>query len=143
MQLGFSDDGEPSGTAGKPILAQLMGSNVGEVCAVVTRYYGGIKLGTGGLVRAYSSGVRQGLLTLETELKLHRQIIVLEYAYDQQAVIEQMLQKFKCNVLQNHFAADVHAHIEVESQSLEALKNFVSNASKGKIIVKISDEKSR
>ena len=53
MQWGFSDDGEPSGTAGKPILAQLSGAGVGEITAVVTCYSGGIKLGTGGLVKAY------------------------------------------------------------------------------------------
>ncbi len=52
---GFSDDGEPSGTAGKPILAQLSGSGVGEITAVVTRYYGGVLLGTGGLVKAYGA----------------------------------------------------------------------------------------
>ena len=51
QQLGFSDDGEPAGTAGKPMLAQLMGSGVGEITAVVVRYYGGILLGTGGLVK--------------------------------------------------------------------------------------------
>ena len=59
MKWGFSDDGEPSGTAGKPILAQLTGSGVGEITAVVTRYYGGIRLGTGGLVKAYDGGVQQ------------------------------------------------------------------------------------
>ncbi|CAE6878617.1 IMPACT family member YigZ [Vibrio sp. B1FLJ16] len=61
MKWGFSDDGEPSGTAGKPILAQLSGSRVGEITAVVTRYSGGIKLGTGGLVKAYGGGVQQAL----------------------------------------------------------------------------------
>jgi uncharacterized YigZ family protein len=60
QQLGFSDDGEPAGTAGKPMLAQLMGSGVGEITAVV-RYYGGILLGTGGLVKAYGGGVHQAL----------------------------------------------------------------------------------
>ena len=53
QQLGFSDDGEPAGTAGKPMLSALQGSQVGEISAVVVRYYGGILLGTGGLVRAY------------------------------------------------------------------------------------------
>ncbi|BAE73394.1 IMPACT family member YigZ [Sodalis glossinidius str. 'morsitans'] len=54
---GLSEDGEPSGTAGKPILAQLDRSGLGEITAVVVRYYGGIQLGTGGLVKAYSAGV--------------------------------------------------------------------------------------
>ena len=66
MKWGFSDDGEPSGTAGKPILAQLSGSGVGELTAVVTRYSGGIKLGTGGLVKAYGGGVQQALKLLQT-----------------------------------------------------------------------------
>ena len=52
QQLGFSDDGEPAGTAGKPMLSALLGSQIGEISAVVVRYYGGILLGTGGLVRA-------------------------------------------------------------------------------------------
>lgn len=59
QQYGFSDDGEPSGTAGKPLLNMLLGSGLGEVGVIVVRYYGGIKLGTGGLVRAYSSGLTE------------------------------------------------------------------------------------
>ena len=72
---GFSDDGEPSGTAGKPILAQLSGSGIGEMTAVVTRYSGGIKLGTGGLVKAYGGGVQQALKQVQTiEKKNHHPI---------------------------------------------------------------------
>lgn len=77
MKWGFSDDGEPSGTAGKPILAQLTGSGVGEIAAVVTRYYGGIRLGTGGLVKAYGGGVQQALKLLSTvEKKITVQLLV-------------------------------------------------------------------
>ncbi len=56
-----SDDGEPSGTAGRPALAVLQGSGLGDIAVVITRYFGGTKLGTGGLVRAYSDSVRQVL----------------------------------------------------------------------------------
>jgi uncharacterized YigZ family protein len=69
-QMGMTDDGEPSGTAGRPMLAVLMGSGVGDIAVVVTRYFGGIKLGTGGLVRAYGGGVKQVLETLPVREKI-------------------------------------------------------------------------
>ena len=63
-RVGMSDDGEPHGTAGRPMLTVLLHSGVGDVAVVVTRYYGGTKLGTGGLVRAYSGGVQKALATM-------------------------------------------------------------------------------
>ena len=65
-RVGMSDAGEPHGTAGRPMLTVLLHSGVGDVAAVVTRYYGGTKLGTGGLVKAYSGCVQQALATLPT-----------------------------------------------------------------------------
>ena len=64
IAIGFSDDGEPGGTAGRPMFQALEGSGLGEVGCVVIRYFGGIKLGTGGLVRAYTKAVLQALTTL-------------------------------------------------------------------------------
>lgn len=61
---GSSDDGEPHGTAGRPILQVLLGSQFGEICMVVSRWFGGVKLGTGGLVRAYQQAARENLETL-------------------------------------------------------------------------------
>ena len=63
-QVGFSDDGEPHGTAGRPMLQVLLHCGVGEITMVVTRWFGGVKLGTGGLVRAYQDSVRENLATL-------------------------------------------------------------------------------
>ena len=68
--VGCSDDGEPAGTAGQPMLKVLLHSGVGEIVAVVTRYFGGTKLGRGGLVRAYSGGVQAVLETLDTVHKV-------------------------------------------------------------------------
>ncbi len=71
--IGSSDDGEPGGTAGRPMLAVLEGSGLLEIVAVGTRYFGGTKLGTGGLVRAYSGAVREALAELAVEVRvLHR-----------------------------------------------------------------------
>lgn len=79
--VGCSDDGEPTGTAGQPMLKVLLHSGVGEIVAVVTRYFGGTKLGRGGLVRAYSGGVQAVLETLDTvhKVEMVRLALTLEY----------------------------------------------------------------
>lgn len=65
-QVGMSDDGEPHGTAGRPMLTVLLHSGVGDICCVVTRYFGGTLLGKGGLVKAYSGGIQLALSELPT-----------------------------------------------------------------------------
>lgn len=79
---GMSDDGEPSGTAGPPVLSVLRGSEIGDVIIVVTRYFGGTKLGTGGLVRAYSEATHIALNSLKTELKIEKRLLGIELPYN-------------------------------------------------------------
>jgi uncharacterized YigZ family protein len=78
---GMSDDGEPSGTAGPPVMAVLRGADVGDAVVVVTRYFGGTLLGTGGLVRAYGDAAREVLVTLPTELNIPKVTVGLELPY--------------------------------------------------------------
>src|SRR5512143_848730 len=78
---GLSDDGEPTGTAGPPALAVVRGADVGDVALVVTRYFGGTKLGTGGLVRAYSDAARAALAGMQTCEKVERRQLGLTMPY--------------------------------------------------------------
>ena len=87
----MSDDGEPNGTAGKPMLNVLEHSGVGDVCAVVVRYFGGIKLGTGGLVRAYSSSVSEAMKQAEFITKVAMQTLNLSFSYAEEAQIRYLL----------------------------------------------------
>lgn len=107
QQLGFSDDGEPTGTAGKPILAPLLGSGMGEVTAVVVRYFGGIKLGTGGLVRAYGSGVQQALKVLSTKTKVPQLRFNVECEYSLVSLLEQVVEQYQGQVLSSEYTDKV------------------------------------
>ncbi len=90
---GFSDDGEPSGTAGKPMLNVLMHSGIGCILVVVTRYFGGIKLGTGGLVRAYTDATNEVLSELETVLKEDVVEAELNISYSMEPLVRNHLEK--------------------------------------------------
>lgn len=107
QQLGFSDDGEPTGTAGKPILAPLLGSGMGEVTAVVVRYFGGIKLGTGGLVRAYGSGVQQALKLLPTKTKVPQLCFSVACEYSLISLLEQVVEQYHGQVLSSEYTDKV------------------------------------
>lgn len=133
QQLGFSDDGEPSGTAGKPMLAQLMGSGLGEVTAVVVRYYGGVMLGTGGLVKAYGGGVQLALTQLERQLKIPKQSYRLDCHYAQLAEVERIVQRFQGDILDTHFTERVTAVIALPERYLAECNEALSQFSRGEL----------
>ena len=140
VQLGFSDDGEPSGTAGKPILAQLKGSGVGEICAVVTRYSGGIKLGTGGLVKAYGGGVKQALELLQTVEKVPASTVMLNCDYATQASVERLVNEYQGQVVNCEFASDVIMRLEVPQLSAKQFVENLFQITQGKVKAKIAGE---
>ena len=101
------DDGEPSGTAGRPSLAVLRGSGLGDVAVVVTRYFGGTKLGTGGLVRAYSDAVRAVLEILPRAEKVATYTIVTAAPYSFFERVRLAVEAHHGQILEEDFAADV------------------------------------
>ncbi|CNH23986.1 IMPACT family protein [Yersinia pekkanenii] len=131
QQLGFSDDGEPSGTAGKPILAQLMGSGVGEITAVVVRYYGGIKLGTGGLVRAYGSGVQQALKQIEVKYKVPQVEYTLQCDYAQLSIVETLLKQVEGQILRSEYAELVTLHLSLPATQASQVGDKLRDLSRG------------
>ncbi len=107
QQRGFSDDGEPSGTAGKPMLAQLSGSGLGHIVAVVVRYYGGIKLGTGGLVKAYGGGVQLALTLVGREKKIPSLEFVVRCRYDQQPWIATVVKQMEGRIVHGEYGESI------------------------------------
>lgn len=128
---GFSDDGEPSGTAGKPMLAHLVGSGLGQLTAVVIRYFGGIKLGTGGLVKAYGSSVGQALEQLETKLYVPLASIEFSYRYELQAIVELLIKRFNVKILHSEYLDKVFVCVEIALSEqvlfIESLKDLSKN----------------
>jgi uncharacterized YigZ family protein len=136
VQMGCSDDGEPKGTAGKPMLAQLQGTNVGEIIAVVVRYSGGIKLGTGGLVRAYSNGIQQLTAQMETVEKRFYQQYQLHCDYAQMALIENLLANISGRIVQVEYLQSVNALIEVDQQFTQPFLEQLNSLTQGKVSAK-------
>ena len=111
--LRFSDDGEPQGTAGKPILEVINGSGIHNICIVVTRYFGGTLLGTGGLVRAYTDASKEALLACETKLMQRIVPVDIKCSYTDMGKIQYILNSAGVNIVNTEFAEDVLMSIEI------------------------------
>jgi uncharacterized YigZ family protein len=122
VDMGSSDDGEPAGSAGRPMLASLQGAELGEIGAVVVRYFGGTKLGVGGLVRAYSSGIKQGLSKLTTQVKFIRKTAKLKCQYNQLADVEHLIHKYLGVITGRQFTETIELDFEL---ALSHQDNFI------------------
>ena len=137
LQLGFSDDGEPAGTAGKPMLSALQGSQFGEISAVVVRYYGGILLGTGGLVRAYGNGVQQALKLIESEIKVERTPFKLDCDYDQLNLVQQLCGKHQVEILSQDFQANIHLILGISEKTVDVFSSELTEKSAGRLVIQL------
>lgn len=136
VNMGCSDDGEPKGTAGKPMLAILQGSGLGEVVAVVVRYSGGIKLGTGGLVRAYSNGLQQLCPAIQRIEKRFFKQFQLQCDYAQMATIESLLLVNLGRIVKVDYQQLVVAIIEVDNERIVEFKQKLQSLMQGQVIAK-------
>jgi uncharacterized YigZ family protein len=125
------DDGEPSGTAGRPALAVLQGSGLGDVVVVVTRYFGGTKLGTGGLVRAYGDAVRQVLAVLPRAVKAATHTVEITAPYGFFERIRLLIEAHHGHILGEGFAAQVTLTARFAVQQFPAFQAALQEMSSG------------
>ncbi len=121
---GMSDDGEPSGTAGPPTLAVLRGADIGDIVCVTTRYFGGKKLGTGGLVKAYTESIQTALETLKTELLITKEIISIQIPYNLYNIVNLYFSDYELVIIDEEFAEDVSIRVEIQESNKD---NFIEN----------------
>ena len=130
---GFSDDGEPSGTAGKPMLMALQGGGVGQVCAIVVRYFGGVKLGTGGLQRAYGGSVRQALGYLQSKLKKAMVHKTLACHYSQVDNVLHLLEQLDGQVVSQYYQQKVLFELSIPIEKLDIMQVKLNTLSSGQL----------
>ncbi|MGM0443595.1 MAG: YigZ family protein [Fibrobacterota bacterium] len=127
VKKGFSDDGEPSGCAGMPMLTVLSHSGIGHIAAVVTRYFGGTKLGTGGMVKAYTGAVQKALSALKTEQYEKQLELILTFDYDLEPQIRHMLTQF-CPAKENYtYTHRVHLSLSIPRSREEELRALIAD----------------
>ena len=134
-RVGFSDDGEPHGTAGRPMLTMLLHGGVGEIVCVVTRYFGGVKLGAGGLVRAYQGAVRDALDTLPLQERMvpSRMHIIVDYSHVDR--VRRLLPAHEASIAREEFTADASFEVLLPSEHVQALTAAITDATDGCALV--------
>ena len=119
---GFSDDNEPSGTAGMPIFTHLKHSQVGEITLVVVRYFGGTKLGTGGLARAYGDAARQVLIKLQTNKRIEMESITINTGFELEAEVRKSIETAQGKILNVTYSEKVRLECSVPANAISGLK---------------------
>ena len=133
-RVGMSDDGEPPGTAGRPMLAVLQGSGVGDIVVVVTRYFGGVKLGTGGLVRAYAGSVRAVLAALPLAEKMTWAVVRIRLPYPLLAPLQQLLPEYEAEIAERDFAEEIALAVRLPAERAEPFVARVRAMSRGRAV---------
>lgn len=137
---GMSDDGEPAGTSGPPALAVLRGADLGDVILVITRYFGGTKLGTGGLVAAYGGAAKEAVAAAKTEPKIKRIGIQLAVPYALYERAKQAIETREGLIDDEVFSADVVIRARIPEESFDDLNEAIQGFSAGKARPQRTDE---
>ncbi|MFC4031280.1 YigZ family protein [Streptomyces polygonati] len=126
-----SDDGEPGGTAGTPMLQVLLGREVRDVVAVVTRYYGGIQLGAGGLARAYGGAVSAALDLIGTVERRHLTLVTVTTDHQRAGRLENELRASGRTLRETSYGAEVTFHLGIPDADLPAFRSWLADTTSG------------
>lgn len=137
-QIGMSDDGEPHGTAGRPMLNVLLHSNLGAIAAVVTRYFGGTLLGAGGLARAYSGGVQLALQSLPTLEWAPQTTLDIVVDYSAVTPVQRMLAEFEAVIASQAFGADAMLRIVLPQEQADRFTARLVDMTGGLALVEVA-----
>jgi uncharacterized YigZ family protein len=129
----YSDDGEPSGTAGRPILTMIDKHQLTEVALVVTRYFGGTKLGTGGLIRAYGECADAAIKTARIVRRTIYSSVELAYPFEMINKVQHLVHKYKGIINENGTAEGMTANIQIAASRLEDFKKELTTQTAGKV----------
>lgn len=136
-----SDDGEPQGTSGAPMVQMLVKEGITNVAVIVTRYFGGIKLGTGGLVRAYTSSVKLAIDSVGICVVKEMSILEIKVDYTHHGKIQSLADQGEFQIRNTVFEDKVIIKIAVEPELVDPVKSLLSNVTLGKyILISESDD---
>jgi uncharacterized YigZ family protein len=138
--LRFSDDGEPQGTAGKPILEVITNSGVHNICIVVTRYFGGTLLGTGGLVRAYTDAAKAGLANSKTKLLQRIFPATVRTSYTDMGKLQYIFSTNDIRIVNTEFTDEVVYDIELPADIKDRLVGEITDATSSRAVIDLGDE---
>lgn len=139
-RIGASDDGEPHGTAGRPMLTAVTHSGIGEVTVVVTRYFGGILLGTGRLVKAYQSSVKMALEAVPTRIRTKTKRIKFSVEH---RFVNQVLRKIETangRILEKNFDMDADFDVEIPEDLAETFAKELEELTRGALLIEFVEE---
>ena len=134
-QVGMSDAGEPHGSAGRPMLNALLHGGVGEIAVVCTRYFGGVKLGTGGLSRAYTDAVKSVLESLRTVEKVERVSLGVRIGYAEVDALQRLFTECDVAVEEEEYGAGVRYRVAVPAPELGRFRDALAELSQGRAVV--------
>lgn len=137
----YSDDGEPQGTAGQPILEVLRHRGLTNVCCVVTRYFGGILLGTGGLVRAYTQGAQLAVAAAGVMRMSLFSTVLIACPYNLFEIVQRVLPDFDCTIDETDYGADVTLTCSLPAGGEDALNRALADATAGRVYAEAIETK--